>query len=138
MYPPPWESVEVSSCATARKPCCLCDCERGLQKRGRKKVAEVSGHGSALFFSPRLPLECDCRLLRRNWVFQGQPSLSKLALRATGRTRTPPASLGPVLVCKGRGGASQRRIHIWGGGGVQHESFRRALLIYGGTLRRSE
>lgn len=105
-------------CTTCHN-CCLCDCKCNVQKKERKKVEEVSTW-CRVFFSPLLPLKCDCPLLRRNWVFQEQPSLSKLALRATGHTRTPLGSFGPFLVCKSWGGASELRIHIsgsawWGG-----------------------
>lgn len=81
------------------------------------------------FFSPFFPLKCDCCLLRRNWVFQEQPRLSKLALGAAGHTRTPPDSFGPFLVCNSQGGSSELRIHIsgsvwwWVGvGGDEHKN----------------
>lgn len=95
-----------------------------------------------VFFSPLLPLKCDCPLLRRNWVFQEQPSLSKLALRATGHMRTPLGSFGPFLVCKSWGGASELRIHIsgsaWWGGWRAQECSIKPLLIYSSTQRQSE
>lgn len=63
------------------------------------------------FSSPSLsPLECDCRLLlRRNRVFQEQPSLPKLALRELRRALSHLS-----LYVRKRGGASEVRIHISG------------------------
>lgn len=87
MYPPTrdrWRSGVVEALTTLS----LWLQAQSAEERKEEGGGSVQTWRSA-FFSPLFPLKCDCRLLRRNWRFQEQPSLSKLALRATGLTRTP-------------------------------------------------
>lgn len=65
------------------------------------------------FFPPLFPLKCVCPLLWWKRVFQEQPNLSKLALKAAGHKKRHGSLLASVCVCRGGVAKPKTRCVTW-------------------------